>query len=126
MTMHRSNLTLKLVLLAFLFTFSLSKREKKLVYNSEEEGNSKVKFPPEWHLWKSQHGKVYQDEREELQRHIVWLANKKHIEEHNKFADEFGYTLKMNQFGDLVCEFHIMHACKVHVFRLWFFVLAAC
>lgn len=61
-----------------------------------------VKYPHEWHAWKSEHGKSYDDEHEELRRHIVWLANGKYIEEHNKYSDEFGFTLKMNHFGDLV------------------------
>ena len=40
--------------------------------------------------------------QEELQRHFVWLANKKYIEQHNANAQEFGYTLGINQYGDLV------------------------
>ena len=62
-----------------------------------------VDLPPEWHLWKSTHQKTYEGEHEELRHHIVWLSNKKYIEEHNKYSEHFGYTLEMNQFGDLVC-----------------------
>ena len=40
--------------------------------------------------------------QEELERHIIWLSNKKYIEEHNANTDKFGYTLSLNQFGDLV------------------------
>jgi len=58
--------------------------------------------PEEWQLWKSQHGKSYQSELEELERHLVWLSNKKYIESHNNNAEVFGYTLAMNGFGDLV------------------------
>ena len=57
----------------------------------------------EWHLWKGQHLKSYTSELEELERHTVWLANKKYIEEHNARADAFGYKLAMNHLGDLVC-----------------------
>ena len=59
-------------------------------------------FAEEWNLWKSQHGKSYQSELEELERHLVWLSNKKYIESHNNNAEVFGYTLAMNDFGDLV------------------------
>ena len=59
-------------------------------------------FAEEWSLWKSQHGKSYQSELEELERHLVWLSNKKYIESHNNNAEVFGYTLAMNNFGDLV------------------------
>lgn len=59
-------------------------------------------FFEEWHLWKAEHEKSYKDEKEEVERHMVWMSNKKYIEQHNKHADELGFTLKMNKFGDLV------------------------
>lgn len=59
-------------------------------------------FSEEWHLWKAEHEKSYKDENEEVERHMVWMSNKKYIEQHNKHADELGFTLKMNKFGDLV------------------------
>ena len=59
-------------------------------------------LPPEWHQWKAKHGKTYENDHDELKRHIVWQANQKYIDEHNKYADTFGYTLEMNKFGDLV------------------------
>ena len=55
-----------------------------------------------WNLWKAQHAKSYSEEREELERHFVWLSNMKYIEHHNANADIFGFTLAMNQFGDMV------------------------
>ena len=61
-----------------------------------------IEYPHEWHSWKAQHGINYEDEHVELGRHIVWLSNNKYIDEHNKYAEEFGYTLEMNSFGDLV------------------------
>lgn len=63
---------------------------------------SPVRLSEEWHLWKSEHGKSYEDEVEELERHSIWLSNKEYIEQHNTRSDVFGYTLKMNKFGDLV------------------------
>lgn len=61
-----------------------------------------IEYPHEWHSWKSEHEVSYQDEHEELGRHVVWLSNKKYIEEHNKYSDHFGYALEMNKFGDMV------------------------
>lgn len=36
-----------------------------------------------------------------MHRYAVWKSNLASIEEHNKKADQLGYTLAMNQFGDL-------------------------
>lgn len=56
----------------------------------------------EWQMWKTQHGKSYASEREELEKHLVWVSNKEYIERHNANSDVFGFTLAMNHFGDLV------------------------
>ena len=61
-----------------------------------------LQYPEEWQLWKSQHGKSYNSQREELERHLVWLSNREYINAHNKNADIFGFTLAMNHFGDIV------------------------
>ena len=74
-----------------------------VVVTTSIETRSISKLPPEWHLWKTQHGKGYSSDREELYRHTVWQSNKKFIETHNLFNHTFGYTLAMNEFGDLVC-----------------------
>ena len=58
--------------------------------------------PEEWQLWKTEHRKSYESQREELERHLVWLANREYINAHNKNADLFGFTLAMNHFGDMV------------------------
>ena len=63
--------------------------------------------PEEWQLWKSQHGKSYQSELEELERHLVWLANREYIDGFNANSDVFGFTLAMNHFGDMVGQ-HIV------------------
>lgn len=59
-------------------------------------------FVEEWKLWKSQHGREYESTLEDLDRHIVWLSNKKYIELHNSNSHIFGYTLSLNHFGDMV------------------------
>ena len=61
-----------------------------------------LKFHKEWKVWKESHAKKYTSDKEEVHRHSVWLANRKLIEDHNKRADEKGFTLKMNHFGDMV------------------------
>nr|CAI43320.1 cathepsin L [Lubomirskia baikalensis]CAI46307.1 cathepsin L [Lubomirskia baikalensis] len=58
-------------------------------------------FPEEWESWKKEHGKVYNSDREELTRHIIWQANRKYVDEHNAHAEKFGFTVGMNQFADL-------------------------
>ena len=65
---------------------------------------AKYEFLEEWNLWKDEHGKSYGSELEEVERHIVWLSNKKYIEQHNANADIFGFTLAMNHFGDMVTK----------------------
>ena len=45
---------------------------------------------------------LVQDDLEELRRHITWMSNKAYIDQHNQYADTFGYTLKMNHLGDMV------------------------
>ena len=58
--------------------------------------------PGEWQLWKTQHGKSYQSEQEEMERNVIWQSNKKYIEAHNQNSHILGFTLKMNHFGDVV------------------------
>lgn len=60
-----------------------------------------IRYPEEWHLWKTEHGVSYSDDMEELRKHVTWMSNKAYIEQHNQYSDTFGYTLKMNNFGDL-------------------------
>ena len=61
--------------------------------------------PEEWQLWKTEHGKSYESQREELERHLVWLSNREYINAHNANSDIFGFTLSMNHFGDIVSPF---------------------
>ena len=60
--------------------------------------------PEEWQLWKTEHGKSYESQREELERHLVWLSNREYINAHNKNSDVFGFTLSMNHLGDIVSQ----------------------
>ena len=61
-----------------------------------------LRLADEWRLWKRTHRKSYASSNEELERYAVWQSNVAYIENHNKHWDKFGYTLGMNQFGDLV------------------------
>ena len=60
----------------------------------------------EWQLWKTQHGISYQSQREELDRHLIWLANRQFIIGHNMNAHIFGFSLAMNKFGDIVRSYY--------------------
>lgn len=53
-------------------------------------------------MWKAHHSKLYSSAAEEEHRYNVWLDNKAYVDEHNSQADELGYSLKMNSFGDKV------------------------
>ena len=66
------------------------------------KGVPKYEFVEEWQLWKSDHGKKYDSQREELERHLVWLSNREYIQQHNVNAELFGFTLAVNHFGDMV------------------------
>ena len=56
----------------------------------------------EWIAWKQEHQRNYSSNLQELERYIVWRSNKFYVRQHNSHSDDFGYTLKMNQFGDMV------------------------
>ena len=58
--------------------------------------------PPHSLTPSQEHNKKYNSLEEEVQRHAIWQANMKYIDAHNEYADVFGFTLKMNEFGDLV------------------------
>ncbi len=57
-----------------------------------------------WKLWKHEHAKLYPSSAEELERYVVWRSNKAYIESHNEYSQEFGYSVRMNKFGDLVSQ----------------------
>ena len=65
-------------------------------------GRVESELDREWQLWKTEHGKSYESQREELERHLVWLSNREYINTHNKNADILGFKLSMNQFTDIV------------------------
>ena len=62
----------------------------------------RFEHPEEWQLWKTEHGKSYQSQREELERHLVWLSNREYINSHNKNSIKMGFSLRLNHFADLV------------------------
>ena len=65
-------------------------------------GSPVYQHSQEWRLWKSDHRKSYTTSSEELERHFIWLSNKKYIDAHNANVHVFGYSLSMNQYGDMV------------------------
>ena len=58
-------------------------------------------YNTEWELWKREHGRDYASDEEELRRHMIWESHKQYVDQHNAFAEKFGFTLAMNQFADL-------------------------
>ena len=63
---------------------------------------SEVELRAEWSTWKALHRKKYSTSVQNLERYVVWRSNKAYINYHNSFADNFGFYLSMNKFGDLV------------------------
>lgn len=68
--------------------------------------SNKAKFESleEWNTWKDYHGKSYQSDRDEIEKHIVWLSNKEYVDQHNANAHIFGFNLDLNHLGDMVSE----------------------
>lgn len=61
-----------------------------------------LQFVEEWTLWKQRHGKSYSGEREEGERHSVWMTNRDYVLSHNSNWQEHGFSLSLNHFADLV------------------------
>ena len=92
---------------------------------------SELTHSQEWSNWKVENERGYVNDKEELFRRDVWLANKMYIEQHNlKKAQQSGYHLAMNQFGDLVsfyaykvlycnCIGYINFNCSKNRFEKW-------
>jgi len=72
--------------------------------STKSASNNEPKFEmvEEWTSWKDYHGKSYESEREELEKHIVWLSNKEYVDQHNANSHIFGFTLALNHMGDMV------------------------
>lgn len=51
-----------------------------------------------------EHAKSYEDDFTEQRKYSVWKVNLVLIEKHNQDADVHGYTLGMNEYGDLTGE----------------------
>ena len=56
----------------------------------------------EWDDWKILHFKEYVDQEDEYRRYQTWMYNKQYIEDHNLLDKDSGFTLAMNEFGDMV------------------------
>lgn len=55
----------------------------------------------EWLKWKEDYSRSYESVVHELERYVTWKSNRAFIGAHNELKDEFGYTLAMNQYGDM-------------------------
>ena len=67
-----------------------------------------------WDSWKLTHRRSYVTLIEELERFVIWRANQAFIDYHNSYADKLGFTLRMNQFGDLVRLSSWSISCSLH------------
>ena len=67
---------------------------------------SGFQYTEEWEAWKKEHSRVYESDDIELRRHIIWESNMQFVTEHNAHTDEFGFTVEMNEFADLVSLFY--------------------
>lgn len=76
----------------------------------DTQGAAKFKHVVEWSRWKLKHAKSYGSELEELERHLIWLSEKKYIDHHNANSHIFGFTLAMNHLGDMV-SIYILCTC---------------
>ena len=56
----------------------------------------------EWLKFKENYSRSYESVVHELERYVTWKSNLAFIGAHNELKDEFGYTLAMNQYGDMV------------------------
>ena len=102
------------LLLSILKCRGIGTEQSSNMYNNEvdigsEEFQSKwlgnvsdVQLRAEWSFWKTTHRKKYSTSVQDLERYVVWRANKAYISYHNSFASNFGFSLSMNKFGDLV------------------------
>ena len=65
---------------------------------------SAFQYTEEWEAWKKEYGRSYESADIELRRQIIWESNMIFVNEHNTHADEFGFTVEMNEFADLVSK----------------------
>lgn len=91
--------------LSFLLHCSLLILLLQVKENSAKNANyteANFKYLGEWSNWKLRHAKSYSSSLEELERHLIWLSNKRYIDHHNANSHIFGFTLAMNHLGDVV------------------------
>ncbi len=90
------------IIATILFLTEVNGGEYNPMEGEEEAVSGHYKYASEWLSWKTTHSKNYDSKLEDLERHIIWLGNKKYIDQHNANSHVFGFTLGMNHLGDLV------------------------
>lgn len=76
--------------------------------------SSALMYGLQWQAWKTTHRRSYVTLVEELERFVIWRANQAFIDYHNSYADKLGFTLRMNQFGDLVRNGFVELTTSIH------------
>ena len=110
--MNASSSTVALLLLGLLAVSTVAESASDELRPSSGElvgadgrlNTSALQYGFQWESWKVTHGRSYLTLVEELERFVIWRANQAFIDYHNNYADKLGFTLRMNQFGDLVRE----------------------
>ena len=70
-----------------------------------------------WHSWKARYRKVYSNDREAASRQEIWRRNSERISHHN--SGNHSFTIKLNQFADLVSQTHKPHTLHTCIYRLF-------
>lgn len=80
-----------------------------MLANAEYSSAAALLYGEEWKQWKEEHSVLYASIEEEMYRYSIWLDNMKYIIQHND--KNLSFTLKMNQFGDLVSAMYDVYTC---------------
>ena len=112
--------TLLLLLFCFIAMHNSVLSDNTATVYKEEGGAS---YYDQWMAWKRGNGRWYSSSQEEETRFAVWKENLEYIQQHNSNSDLYGFTLRMNSYGDMV---RTVAACNWNVWSinfLWSYTL---
>lgn len=61
---------------------------------------SAFEYTAEWEMWKREHGKQYNNDKEENMRHTIFESNLKYVETHNGNSDRW-FDMGLNEYSDM-------------------------
>ena len=94
-------ITLTATIQCCILLFSVMETHSNLRNHAADDATD-LEYGLQWDAWKATHSRSYLNTSEELERYVIWRSNQAFIENHNSYAEKLGFTLQMNQFGDLV------------------------